>query len=714
MSGLNPRTFAYDSLSRLTSATNPESGRICYGTVSGGACQANGYDANSNLVTKTDARGIATTFRYDALNRLTGKTYSDGTPAATFNYDQSSALGVTLINTKGRKSSQSTTGPNATGSVFSYDRMGRISNNSQCTPQNCGTGVFAFQYTQYDLVGDLISATNAAGVTFNYAYNTAARLTGITTNFIDSSHPGTLFSSAHYSPFGGLTSATLGNSVTESWSYNKRGWQQSRTARFGAATPYSFSVSTFAPNGDILAANDRANGNWAYTYDAFNRLLSANATGQAYTYDYDRFGNRWHQNGPHSSQLGFDANNRITGVTGVGYDLAGNLTSDGSGPGSHTYFYDAESRLIQVDGTLGTCSTATACYVYNADGQRVRKTTGGSSMDYLYDLAGHKVADVDPTGVFMRGELYARDRHFAIYAPEPGPTGATFFTHSDWLGTERVRTAMTGTNCESIASLPFGDGQSFTGTCGDVSPMHFTGKERDSESGLDNFGARYDSSSLGRFITPDWSASPEAVPYAKLDDPQSLNLYSYVKNNPLTLSDPDGHKCKKDKDGNFHGDTCGQDTGTGSTPDKVIVRPQPLPQPRAPSFMDYWRAYRATNDPDFKRYLIAKMLGISAFTVPTPVGQDTLGPPTGGLSIPTNLLEALGLLDLLGSPPPGWEWRGSGPPGSSDGSWYNPSTGEYLHPDPQHPDPIGPHWDYRDPQGKLWRVYPDKGTMTPK
>jgi RHS repeat-associated protein len=80
-----------------------------------------------------------------------------------------------------------------------------------------------------------------------------------------------------------------------------------------------------------------------------------------------------------------------------------------------------------------------------------------------------------------------------------------------------------------------------TGSCSDISPLHFTGKERDSESGLDNFGARYDASSLGRFMTPDWSAQAEPVPYAKMDDPQSLNLYSYMRNNPLGGVDPDGH-----------------------------------------------------------------------------------------------------------------------------------------------------------------------------
>jgi RHS repeat-associated protein len=69
----------------------------------------------------------------------------------------------------------------------------------------------------------------------------------------------------------------------------------------------------------------------------------------------------------------------------------------------------------------------------------------------------------------------------------------------------------------------------------------FTGKERDAESGLDMFGARYYGSSMGRFMTPDWATKPTAVPYAHYGNPQSLNLYSYVQNNPTTVGDPDGH-----------------------------------------------------------------------------------------------------------------------------------------------------------------------------
>ncbi|MGA2891194.1 MAG: RHS repeat-associated core domain-containing protein [Terracidiphilus sp.] len=69
----------------------------------------------------------------------------------------------------------------------------------------------------------------------------------------------------------------------------------------------------------------------------------------------------------------------------------------------------------------------------------------------------------------------------------------------------------------------------------------FTGKERDTESGNDYFEARYYSSAMGRFMSPDWSTKEEPVPYAKMDDPQSLNLYAYVGNNPLDRTDLDGH-----------------------------------------------------------------------------------------------------------------------------------------------------------------------------
>jgi len=77
-------------------------------------------------------------------------------------------------------------------------------------------------------------------------------------------------------------------------------------------------------------------------------------------------------------------------------------------------------------------------------------------------------------------------------------------------------------------------------------PPHSSCKERDTESGNDDFGARYYNSATGRFRSPDWSDGPAAVPYAKFGDPQSLNLYSYVYNNPLGGIDPEATTLLKD------------------------------------------------------------------------------------------------------------------------------------------------------------------------
>lgn len=65
------------------------------------------------------------------------------------------------------------------------------------------------------------------------------------------------------------------------------------------------------------------------------------------------------------------------------------------------------------------------------------------------------------------------------------------------------------------------------------------------------------------------------------------------------------------------------------------------------------------------------------------------------------------------TPPDGYEWRGSGPQGSRYGNYFNPKTDTSLHPDLDHPQPIGPHWDYRDPSGAWWRIFKD-GKISPK
>jgi len=238
--------------------------------------------------------------------------------------------------------------------------------------------------------------------------------------------------------------------------------------------------------------------------------------------DYDRFGNRWHQTGPYTMNLTFSgANNRIDGYS---YDAAGNLLSDGN----HVFTYDAENRIIQVN-MPGPGGALVANYFYDGDGRRIRKAVSGTSTDFLYDLGDHVIAEMSSTGSWNRGEIFGGGLHIATYA-----NSTTYFTHADWLGTERARTQVSGSVCEATASSPFGDGNFTSGSC-QPSPNFFTGKERDSESGLDNFGARYDASILGRFMSPDRPFADQLI-----NAPQSWNLYSYVGNNPLRYLDQDG------------------------------------------------------------------------------------------------------------------------------------------------------------------------------
>ena len=97
-----------------------------------------------------------------------------------------------------------------------------------------------------------------------------------------------------------------------------------------------------------------------------------------------------------------------------------------------------------------------------------------------------------------------------------------------------------GSVCYDADFYPYGGERTLTDSCSQE--FKFTGKERDSETGNDYFGARFYTSSFGRFMSPDWSAKVEPVPYAKLDNPQSLNLYAYAGNNPESVFDPDGHQ----------------------------------------------------------------------------------------------------------------------------------------------------------------------------
>jgi len=173
---------------------------------------------------------------------------------------------------------------------------------------------------------------------------------------------------------------------------------------------------------------------------------------------------------------------------------------------------------------------ATASYAYDAEGRRVHEEVGGVVKEYLYAPVGQELSIVDGNQNLLQGETYFGGRYLGTATP------SWFnYAYADGQGTVRKRS-----NGELDSNWPFGE---FANYQNGVSPIHFTGKLRDSETNLDYFGARYYSSQLGRWMTPDWSPAPAPIPYANLANPQSLNLYSYVLNNPATATDPDGHIC---------------------------------------------------------------------------------------------------------------------------------------------------------------------------
>jgi RHS repeat-associated protein len=289
---------------------------------------------------------------------------------------------------------------------------------------------------------------------------------------------------------------------------------------------YGFTASDGSNNGNLVSLTSSATQVFmrSYTYDELNRLSTMSSPADpsgcnGLTWTYDAWANRTNQTTSSGacteSHPTIGANNQFTGAPYT-YDAAGNMTADGN----HTYTYDAENRLTTVDGG------ATATYVYDAEGQRVLKTTGGVTTAYLYDPAGNVVAETNGGDTLNIGYAYAGSQLVAEYK-----NSTAYFIHKDHLGSTRVMTAMDDSVYDSMDYMPYGEQ-----IAGDTGTTHkFTGKERDAESGLDNFGARYNSSNLGRFMSPD-----PLLNSGHPANPQTWNRYTYTLNNPLNFLDPTG------------------------------------------------------------------------------------------------------------------------------------------------------------------------------
>src|SRR5208283_1668514 len=367
---------------------------------------------------------------------------------------------------------------------------------------------------------------------------------------------------AHYAPPGGLSSLTNNGSaltftaifnsrLQPCWIYATTGtalpWNS--TACTGSTTPgsvidlkYNFNLGV-SDNGNVSGiVNDiDATRSQTYTYDSLNRISTAqtqttgvtipNANCWGLTFGYDPWGNLLSSTitGPSgcSEPLPWTVTSSNSNqISGYCYDAAGNLLIQSTCPTgnnpAYTYVYDVENHLTSAAGIT---------YSYDGDGKRVQKSSGklywyGAGSDPLdeTDLAGDTNNSSFYEYIFIGGQRIARRDY----------QNNVYYYFTDHLGTSRVVTNSSGTVLDNSDFYPFGVERPILSSSGNT--YKFTGKERDAESGLDNFGARYNASPMGRFMTPD----PLYMNDHHLFDPQQLNLYSYVRNNPLTLTDPTG------------------------------------------------------------------------------------------------------------------------------------------------------------------------------
>ncbi len=533
--GAQQRTFSYSTLSRLLTAQNPESGTIGYL-----------YDNNGNLTTKTDARLVVTNYAYDALNRVTGRTYS--APTGLTNYQASEPVSYTydnLPNAKGRLT-KVVTGTGATPfsvtEYTSFDIMGRVTGHKQTTD---GTA-YATAYV-YNLSGALVEETYPSTRKVKNVLDNDGDLAVVQSKKNASSAYWDYAQNFTYTSAGAVSSMQLGNGRWESAVFNSR--LQPTQIALGTLPngtdklKLNFAYNTTGQNdnnGNVLSqtvtvpSETRNNQTYnaftatqTYTYDALNRIKDAvemNGAAQTWkqTFQYDRYGNRQFDTAAGKTTTipvgcpqavcnpsADTANNKLVGYT---YDSAGNTKIDAE---TRAFTYDGENKQTEVKDAYGNIIGQ---YFYDGDGKRVKKyvPSTGETTIFVYDASGKMVAE------------------YSTVVASTTEAKVSYLT-SDHLGSPRINTDKYGDVLSRHDYQPFGEEIARASYGADTVRKKFTSYERDTESGLDFAEARMYASKLGRFTTTD----PSRISI-KFNNPQTWNRYNYCLNNPLKYIDSNG------------------------------------------------------------------------------------------------------------------------------------------------------------------------------
>jgi RHS repeat-associated protein len=464
--------FDYDALGRVISTTRA------------GLQMTYAYDAVGNPIRRTDYNNMLTLYTYDTLNRLTKITYPDAS-VVSYAYD---------------KLSQMTTATNINGTVsFAYDKVHRVTSTTDVWGQ-------AINYT-YDGNDRRMQMSFGKTKFAAYAYDAVNRLTKITDN-------SNKITSYTYDAAGNALSRTLPNGVVTNYSYDGLDrltrLKDAKGTSIIADNQYSYNSA-----GEIMQNIDQS-GVHAYGYDAVDRLTSASypATGNE-AYAYDAVGNRTSSH--RSANYGYQPFNRLTSTDTASYlyDNNGNLTSKSTGTGTTQFQWDYENRLTQVV----TPSSGSATYKYDALGRRIQRApSNGASANFTYDDQD-VVRDKNSDGTTVD------------YLNGPGvdnkiwQKGATqYYFSQDHLGSTTALTNTSGVLVERETYDAYGNSNASANT-----RYGYTGRERDSLTGLMYYRARWYDAQVGRFISED-----------PIGLSGGMNQFAYVHSNPQNSTDPSG------------------------------------------------------------------------------------------------------------------------------------------------------------------------------
>jgi RHS repeat-associated protein len=253
---------------------------------------------------------------------------------------------------------------------------------------------------------------------------------------------------------------------------------------------------------DFLASQTES-----FTYDFLDRLTGVSGP-YTQSFAYNQIGNITTMNGTAYTYSAKPHAVTAVGATNYVYDANGNMTTRGG----QTVTWDYENRPVTVSGG--------ASFVYDGDGNRVKKTEGGQIVLYVNKYYEKNLTTGEVTTYYYLGGQQIAMRK-----------GATLtYTHQDHLSGTSMTSNASGASTGTIKYFAFGECRNSTDTSG--TDKLFTGQRLDT-TGLYYYNARYYDPTIGRFISADTAVHSIA-------NPQSLNRYSYVINNPLKYSDPNG------------------------------------------------------------------------------------------------------------------------------------------------------------------------------